>query len=75
MSFTATDSEEEECLSSTPFSETDSEEEDDSFSSTVANSEELVGPGLSVSPKTSPKPHPPSVSPPVHLPVDHQDGM
>ena len=75
QSSTATDSEEEECLSSTPSSETDSEEEDNSFSSTVANSEELVGPTLSVSPPTYPKPHPPSVSPPIHLPVDHQDGI
>ena len=67
--------EELECLSSTPSSETDSEEEDDFFSSTATNSEELVGQKLSVSLKTSPKSHPPSVSPPIHLPVDHQDGM
>ena len=70
-----TDSEEEECLSSTPSSETESEEEDNSFSYTVANSEELVRPPLCVSLKLHPMPHPSPVSPPIHLPVDHQDGM
>ena len=66
-SSTLTDSEEDESLSANEIDY----EGDNSSLSTVINSERLS----MVSLKLHPKPHPPSLLLPVHLPVGHQDGM